>query len=182
MTFSNTRVSETDTETSEALGFIRQARERELAKDPVHYYKLTAPDGSAIGDVLECHESHAAQLNEQRIFFYLHSQRQREADRLAREAKRQNEARIERYLADAAEEVARKAVAQDIPLPNANASIRSELASRSHIRKPDTHVSNVSVEQESPVVWTPNDYLWTRTNNLSGVIATVEGTTRCKHD
>ena len=49
------------TEISEGLGFIRQEREQELAKDPVRYYQLTAPDGSARGDVLECHESHAAQ-------------------------------------------------------------------------------------------------------------------------
>ena len=81
MTFSNTRVSETDTETSEALGFLRQARARELAKDPVHWYHLTALSGQTTGDVLECHESHAAELNEARLWRYVHSQKERERAR-----------------------------------------------------------------------------------------------------
>jgi hypothetical protein len=172
----------TDTETSEALGFIRQARDRELARDPVHYYKLTAPDGSTSGDVLECHESHAAKLNEERMWRYLNSQRQRESDRLAREAKRQNEARIERYLADAAEEVARKAATQDIPLPAAEDRKRQALLESRLLHKREAALGLESFRTEPPVVWNSDDFLWTRVISPSSPIVRVEGTLRCKHD
>jgi hypothetical protein len=180
MMFLNTRVSETDIETAEGLGFIRQQRERELAKDPVRYYKLTAADGSTRGDVLECHESHAAALNEARMWRYLNSQRQREADRLAREAKRQNEARIERYLAD----VTKNVVSREIPLPPARTEWQQELM-ESHKPPRTTHKKAQQVESElvePPTVWNSDDYLWTRVIHPSGPIVTAENTAKCKHD
>jgi hypothetical protein len=68
-----------DTETVEMLAFLREKRERELAADPVHWYELMAPDGSKT--VIECHESYALKLNEERMWRYRHRQQERERAR-----------------------------------------------------------------------------------------------------
>ena len=166
----------------EMLSEILESERRKQAADPVHWYQLTAPDGTTRGDILECHESECARLNEARMAAYLCSEKRRQEKRKAWEAKREHVARINALLRAEEQEVAARAQAALVPIPEQSSDLVRELvANRKTVIAAPTTIP-ASLEPEPVIEYGPEDYLWTRTYNVRGQVIRAEGTRRGKHD
>lgn len=167
----------------EMLAFLRAEKERKRQGDPLHYYQLRAPDGSQSGATYEARQSIIAKLNEDRMFHFLRSQRERAEARAAKEAKKRGEAQIDAMIANLCRERALKARSAEVPL---SAEKSGELQKFRESLPPlkDKRARPVETEEDEPaIVWRDVDYLWTRVINPVGQIVRMEeDQERYEHD
>jgi hypothetical protein len=165
---------------AELLGWIRSEQERKRLADPVGYFQLQYPDGEpADRDVFEMHLSQAVELNEQKSFGYLASERNRAA-KIA-EWKARVEAAKKQADSDFKhmKERAEAAAICDLPLPDSKQGWQLLEWRRAHvaeITRPEPRLP-----PRPDISYGPADALWVRCAGGGNVIR-IEGTKRGHHD
>jgi len=166
--------------TGEAFQFIRQERKKREAVDPVHWFVLTAPDGSTMGDVHELHESQCRQWNDSRMAAYLAGEMRRNRAREAWMAKCADAVGMHATLQREQLKVAEQMRGAEIPIPENSAVSRQLVAERK--AQPLPPLPDPVLDPEPAIVYTSADYLWTRVKDARGKIIRVEGTRIGRHD
>ncbi len=166
----------------EMLTAILDSERLKKAADPVHWFQLTAPDGSTRGDILECHQSECERLNAARMAGYLHSEKQRQEKRKAWEAKRDSEGRMSVILQAEREAVAVRTQAAIVPIPEQSSALVRELVANRKTHPAPVAVAVPALEPEPVIEYGPEDYLWTRVHDVRGHVIRAEGTRRGRHD
>lgn len=170
----------TEQDRSELIGWIRQQEEERRLRDPVHYFQLQYPDGShADHDVYEMHLSEATALNEQKLFGYMASQRNR-AEKLA-----EWKARVKRAEAQAdidfktLRQRAADASLADLPLPDSKDAWQLLEWRRAHVAEVSPPEPRVIPPPDIP--YTTADALWVRCAGVGNAIR-MPNTLRYEHD
>lgn len=167
---------------SEVIREAMQYRKNQEALDPVHWYQLTAPDGSQMGDICEMHVSEAARRNESRMASYLASEQRRNDARAAWHERHEEAKRLSLILEHAQEGMAQKAAVAEVPVPASSSSITHKLVASRKTNVPEINVPFFIPEPEPTITYSAADYLWTRTLDVQGRVIRVEGTRRGSHD
>lgn len=128
----------------------------------------------------EMHLSQATELNEQKIFGYLASERNR-AEKIA-EWKAKVEAAKKQADRDfkCLKERAAKAAILDIPLPDSKQAWQLLEWRRSHVAEVSRPEPRAIPAPDIP--YTPADALWVRTESSGLGVITMPNTLRCAHD
>jgi hypothetical protein len=162
----------------EAMDYLRQ----QDARDPVHWYILTAPDGSQMGDICEMHVSEAARRNESRMASYLASERRRKDGRTAWLARYEENNRLHKIVEFTQAEVAERARAAEVPIPETASELTRKLVANRKANPAFVEVPIFASDPEPAISYNSADYLWTRCHDARGKVIRVEGTRRGRHD
>jgi hypothetical protein len=160
-----------------AISTIQQAmafRKKQDARDPVHWYMLTAPDGSQMGDVLEMHVSEAARRNEGRMALFLCSEQRRKDARATWLAMHEENLRLNRIVEFTQAEVAERTRAAEVPIPETASELTRRLVAKRKANPAPAEAPIFPSDPEPQISYNSADYLWTRCHDARGKVIRVE--------
>jgi len=166
---------------AELIAWLRSEQERKRLIDPLGYFRLQYPSGeSADHDTYEMHLSEATALNEQKIFSYLASERNR-AEKLAEWKAKVKQAEAQADLDfKRGKERAEAAAISDLPLPDSKQAWELLEFRRSHVAEVTRPEPRVIPPPDIP--YTPADALWVRTTSSGIDVIRMPDTDRYSHD